>query len=155
MMVLPVGFRFQPTDEEPMSFYLSRKVRGEDLFWDGVGEFDIYGQKAPWQICGDQEENLLYVFSRLKKLSKNRVARTAGCGVWHENFSDKIYDNQGGVIGARKLFCFRVKEGSCMKKTKWIMHEFSLVVVGEQEKITDWVLSVHHPKEKIRIKSWG
>jgi hypothetical protein len=42
-----------------------------------------------------------------------------------------------------------------MKKTNWIMHEFSLVVVGEQENIADWVLSVYHPKEKIRIKSWG
>jgi hypothetical protein len=96
----------------------------------------MYGEKAPWQIC-DQEEKV-YFFTRLKKLSKNRVARTAGCGVWHENSTNKIYDNQGDVIGARKLFCFKVKEGSRMKKSDWIMHEFSLV--GEQERTANWVL---------------
>ncbi|XP_059451331.1 NAC domain-containing protein 19-like [Corylus avellana] len=140
---MPVGFRFQPTDEELVAFYLLNKVRGEDLGWDGIGEFDIYGEKAPWQFCGDQEK--LYVFTRLKKLSKNRVARTAGCGVWHENSSVKIYDDQGDVIGARKLFSFKVKEGSCMKKSNWIMHEFSFV--GERERTTDWVLCTIQKKE--------
>jgi hypothetical protein len=64
MMMMPVGFRFHPTDEELVGFYLLKKVRGEDLGWDGIGEFDIYGEKAPWQFCGDQEK--LYVFTRLK-----------------------------------------------------------------------------------------
>jgi hypothetical protein len=98
MMMMPVGFCFQPTDEELVSFYLLKRVRGEDLGWDGIGEFDIYGENAPWQFCGNQEfcgdQEKLYVFTRLKKLSKNRVARTAGCGgVWHENSSDKIVGN--------------------------------------------------------------
>jgi hypothetical protein len=136
MMMIPVGFHFQPTDEELVLFYLLNKVRGEDLGWDGIGEFDIYGEKDPWQFCGDQEK--LYVFTRLKKLSKNRIVRTAGCGVWHENSINKIYDSQGNVIGAKKLFSFKMKEGSCMKKSNWIMHEFSFV--GEQEQTTDWVL---------------
>jgi hypothetical protein len=55
----------------------------------------IYMVKTPWQIYGDfcDQEEKLYNFTRLKKLSRNRVARTAGCGVWHENSSDNIYDN--------------------------------------------------------------
>ncbi|XP_059439493.1 NAC domain-containing protein 19-like [Corylus avellana] len=137
---MPVGFRFEPTDEELVGFYLLNKARGEDVGWDGIRDFDIYGEKAPWQFCGDQEEKL-YVFTRLKKLSKNRVARTAGCGVWHENSSDKIYDAQGDVIGARKLFCFKVKK----QKSNWLMHEFSLV--GEGERTTDWVLCTIQKKE--------
>jgi hypothetical protein len=149
MMMMPVGFRFRPTDEELVGFYLLNKVRGEDLGWDGIGEFDIYGEKAPWEFCGDQEEKL-YVFTRLKQLSKNRVSRTAGCGVWHENSSDKIYDGQGDVIGARKLFSFNVKEGSCMKKSNWIMHEFSFV--GEREQTTDWVLCTIQKKESSGVK---
>jgi hypothetical protein len=144
MMMMPVGYRFQPTDDELVGFYLLKKVRGEELGWDGIGELDIYGEKAPWQFCGDQEK--LYVFTRLKYLSKNRVARTAGCGgVWHENSSDKIYDDQGDVIGARKLFSFMVKEGSCRKKSNWIMHEFSFA--GELERKTDWVLCTIQKKE--------
>jgi hypothetical protein len=80
MMMMPVGFRFQPTDEELVGFYLLNKVRGEDMGWDGIREIDIYGEKAPWEFCGGQEK--LYIFTRLKRLSKNRVARTAGGAVY-------------------------------------------------------------------------
>jgi hypothetical protein len=118
---LPVGFRFRPSDEELVRDYLLKKVKGEELPWDGIGECDLYGEKPPWQICGDQEDEKVYFFARLKKLSKSRVARTAGSGVWHENSSHHTYDEEGDVIGSRKLFCFKVKDGSTM------MHEFSLV----------------------------
>jgi hypothetical protein len=52
----------------------------------------MYGEKPPWQICGNEFEKV-YFFTELKKLSKNRVARITGCGVWHENSSGNIYDN--------------------------------------------------------------
>ncbi|XP_062173478.1 NAC domain-containing protein 41-like [Alnus glutinosa] len=128
--MLPLGFRFKPTDEELISHYLVNKVKGEQLSWDGIPDCDLYGEKPPWEICGDKDEKA-YFFTELKKLSKNRVARTTGCGVWHENCTVKIYDNRGDIIGARKLFNFNVKEGSTTKNSNWIMHEFSLV--GEQQ----------------------
>jgi hypothetical protein len=136
--MLPLGFRFKPTDEELISHYLVNRVKGEQLSWDGIPDCDLYGEKPPWEICGDKEEEKAYFFTELKKLSKNRVARTAGCGVWHENSSVKIYDNRGDIIGARKLFNFNVKEGSTTKNSSWIMHEFSLV--GEQQQGTNLVL---------------
>jgi len=135
---LPVGFRFRPSDEELVRDYLLKKVMGEELPWDGIGECDLYGEKPPWEICGDQEGEKVYFFAKLRKLSKSRVARTAGSGVWHENSSHNIYDEEGDVIGARKLFCFKVKDGSTMKRSDWIMHEFSLV--GEHEQSANWVL---------------
>jgi hypothetical protein len=135
---LPVGFRFRPSDEELVRDYLLKKVKGEELPWDGIDECDLYGEKPLWQICGDQEDEKVYFFARLKKLSKSRVARTAGSGVWHENASHHIYDEEGEVIGSRKLFCFKVKDGSTMKRSDWVMHEFSLV--GEHEQSTKWVL---------------
>ena len=76
MMMMPVGFRFQPTDEELVGFYLLKKVREEDLGWDGIGEFDVYGEKAPVQFCDDQEK--LYVFIRLKK-TKQKSSGTNRC----------------------------------------------------------------------------
>ncbi|XP_062173465.1 NAC domain-containing protein JA2-like [Alnus glutinosa] len=135
---LPAGFHFMPSDEELVRDYLLKKVMGEELPWDGIGECDLYGAKPPWEICGDQEGEKVYFFAKLKKLSKNRVARTAGSGVWHENSSHHIYDEEGDVIGARKLFCFKVKDGSSMKRSDWVMHEFSLV--GEHEQCTKWIL---------------
>jgi hypothetical protein len=107
--MLPVGFRFRPSDEELITNYLLNKVKGQPLNWDDIRESYMYGEKLPWQICGDlcdQEENL-YFFTRLKKLSKNQVARTTGYGVWHENFSDNVYDNQGNIIGAKKTVLFQ------------------------------------------------
>ncbi|XP_062173458.1 NAC domain-containing protein 41-like [Alnus glutinosa] len=107
---LPAGFRFCPSDEELVRDYLLKKAMGEELPWDGIGECDLYGEKPPWEICGDQEGEKVYFFAKLRKISKSRVARTAGSGVWHENSSHHIYDEEGDVIGARKLFCF--KKGS-------------------------------------------
>jgi hypothetical protein len=135
---LPAGFRFCPSDEELVRDYLLKKAMGEELPWDGIGECDLYGEKPPWEICGNQDSEKVYFFAKLKKLSKNQVARTAGSGVWHENSSHHIYDEEGDVIGARKLFCFKVKDGSSMKRSNWVMHEFSLV--GEHEHSTNWVL---------------
>jgi hypothetical protein len=134
------GFRFRPYDDELITDYLLKKIKGEALPWEGIVECDIYGERSPWEICGDlsDPEEKVYFFTRRKKLSKNRVGRTAGCGVWHENSTVKIYDYKGDAIGVRKLFSFMVKQGTCKKKSDWIMHEFSLI--GEQEQDTDWVL---------------
>ncbi len=149
-MLLPPGFRFRPFDEELIIQYLLKKVRGEELPWEGIHEFDIYGDKAPWEIFDDivygQEEEKHYLFTRLKKINK-RVTRTAGCGTWHENSCNQIYDDQGQhVIGLNKQFCFKVKQESRMKKSKWIMHEFSLAGVLLEQYCTTWVLCTVNKK---------
>ena len=81
----------------------------------------------------------VYFSTKLKKLLKN-VGRT----VWNESCTDKIYDYKGNVIGARKLFCFKVKQESWTMKSNKIMHEFSLV--GKQEQ-TFWILCTLQKKE--------
>lgn len=57
-----------------------------------------------------------------------------------------MYDKSGKhVIGLNKLFSFKVKDGSRMEKSGWIMHEFSLAgvsLVGEREKSNKLVLCV-------------
>jgi hypothetical protein len=106
-----LGFCFRPYDDELITDYLLKKIKGEALPWEGIVECDVYGEMSPWEICGDlfDPEEKVYFFTRRKKLSKNRVGRTADCGVWHENFAVEIYDYKGNVIGARKLFSFMVK----------------------------------------------
>lgn len=157
-MIPPVGFRFRPSDEEIIIGYLLKKVRGQELSWDGIHEFDLYGEKAPWEMFdglhGEEEKH--YLFTSLKKFSK-RVARTAGCGTWHEGYCNQIYDSQGQhVIGLNKQFCFKVKHGLCTKKSDWIMHEFSLAgifLAGEQERSSTWVLCTVHKKGSETRKS--
>ena len=116
-----------------------KRLKDEELSLDGISELDLYGEKYLWEIGGDisNPKDNIYFFTKLKKLFENRVGRTASYGVWNESSTDKIYDYKGDVIGARKLFCFKVKQGSCITKSNKIMHEFSLV--GKQEQ-TFWVL---------------
>jgi hypothetical protein len=100
---------------------------------DGISELDLYSEKYLWEICGDiyNLKDNVYLFTRPKKLSKNRVGQTTGCWVWNESSTDKIYDYKGDIIGARKFFCLKVKQGSCTTKSNKIMLWFSLV--GKQE----------------------
>ncbi|KAH7839192.1 hypothetical protein Vadar_000925 [Vaccinium darrowii] len=150
-MSVPRGYLFMPTDEELLVFYLGRKSKGLPLPCDIVIERDMYGvhDKAPWQVFKDEDpwkisktrddkgnivktEGTIYVFTTLIKASKNRIARTAGCGVWHaETALEKVWDDHGRVIGYKRMMCFQITNESGMtdrseRKGHWIMHEYSL-----------------------------
>jgi len=43
------GFRFHPTDEELVTFYLRRKVAGKRLSIEIIKDFDIY-KHDPWDL---------------------------------------------------------------------------------------------------------
>lgn len=55
---LAPGFRFHPTDEELVSYYLKRKVLGKPVRFDAIGEVDIY-KHEPWDLAGSLS---LFVF---------------------------------------------------------------------------------------------
>lgn len=48
---LAPGFRFHPTDEELVSYYLKRKVLGKPVRFDAIGDADIY-KYEPWDLAG-------------------------------------------------------------------------------------------------------
>ena len=48
---LPPGFRFHPTDEELISYYLKRKICGKRIEFDAIGEIDLY-KYDPWDLPG-------------------------------------------------------------------------------------------------------
>jgi hypothetical protein len=48
---LPPGFRFHPTDQELVAFYLKRKVCGKRIEFDVVAEVDLY-KCEPWDLPG-------------------------------------------------------------------------------------------------------
>ncbi|KAH7853941.1 hypothetical protein Vadar_008334 [Vaccinium darrowii] len=155
-MIIPPGYLFRPTDEELLVFYLGRKIKGLPLPSDVFIERDIYGvgDKAPWQIFSDEDpweickngmkiEGTIYVFTNLIKASKNRIARIAGCGVWHaEAALEQVVDDYGHVLGYKRLLCFQItNESGVMDKSvtkgHWIMHEYSLSGGGDN---TEYVL---------------
>ncbi|KAL0817361.1 hypothetical protein Bca101_073805 [Brassica carinata] len=73
---LAPGFRFHPTDEELVSYYLKRKVMGKPVRFDAIGDVDIY-KHEPWDLavfsvlfaCVSGNEVCYSVFGYLKVLS--------------------------------------------------------------------------------------
>lgn len=48
---LPPGFRFHPTDEELVNYYLKRKIHGLEIELDIIPEVDLY-KCEPWDLAG-------------------------------------------------------------------------------------------------------
>ena len=48
---LAPGFRFHPTDEELVWYYLKRKVAGKSFRFDAISVVDIY-KIEPWDLPG-------------------------------------------------------------------------------------------------------
>ncbi|KAK4416930.1 NAC domain-containing protein 60 [Sesamum alatum] len=152
-LILPPGFHFTPSDQELITFYLSRKAMGLELPWNPLLEKTIYGENTdPWDVFSDVQwdtsvtgaegkecknvKSVVYVFTKLSKVNgKTRIARTAGCGTWDgQTGARKIYNNSGQLIGQMKMFTFTVKnppsDGTKQRDHHWIMHEYSLAGVS-------------------------
>ena len=54
------GFRFHPTEEELLDFYLSRVVHGKKLHFDIIGVLNIY-RYDPWDLPGTSTSNNIMV----------------------------------------------------------------------------------------------
>lgn len=48
---LPPGFRFHPTDEELVAYYLKRKINGKKIELEIIPEVDLY-KCEPWDLPG-------------------------------------------------------------------------------------------------------
>lgn len=49
---LPPGFRFHPTDDELVSYYLKRKVDGKKIELEVIPVIDLY-KFDPWELPGN------------------------------------------------------------------------------------------------------
>ncbi|TYJ18944.1 hypothetical protein E1A91_A09G157000v1 [Gossypium mustelinum] len=57
---LPPGFRFHPTDEELVGYYLKRKTQGLEIELEVIPVIDLY-KFDPWELPG----TFLHIFSLL------------------------------------------------------------------------------------------
>jgi hypothetical protein len=48
---LPPGFRFHPTDEELVAYYLNKKINGHKIDLEIIAEVDLY-KCEPWDLPG-------------------------------------------------------------------------------------------------------
>lgn len=56
-MSLPPGFRFHPTDDELVGYYLKRKVDGLKIELEVIPVIDLY-KLEPWELPGNMTRSV-------------------------------------------------------------------------------------------------
>ncbi|KAF2302239.1 hypothetical protein GH714_033844 [Hevea brasiliensis] len=138
MVPLP-GFRFHPTDEELVGFYLRRKVENKPIALQLIKHIDIY-KYDPWElpkvissVVGDNKEWYFFCIRGRKYRNSIRPNRVTGSGFWKATGIDKpIYSSSSIIkasqkcIGLKKCLVFYRGTAGKGTKTDWMMHEFRL-----------------------------
>ncbi|KAJ8750362.1 hypothetical protein K2173_014277 [Erythroxylum novogranatense] len=134
-VMLP-GFRFHPTDEELVGFYLKRKIQQRTLPIELIKQVDIY-KYDPWDLpklaTTGEKEWYFYCPRDRKYRNSARPNRVTGAGFWKATGTDRpIYSSDGTkCIGLKKSLVFYRGRAARGIKTDWMMHEFRLPSLGE------------------------
>ncbi|CAA6665851.1 unnamed protein product [Spirodela intermedia] len=130
---VPPGFRFHPTDEELLYYYLRKKVAYEPIDLDVIRDVDL-NKIEPWDLkdrcrIGSGPQNEWYFFSHKDKKypTGTRTNRATNAGFWKATGRDKsIHLTNSKRIGMRKTLVFYTGRAPHGQKTDWIMHEYRL-----------------------------
>ncbi|XP_043705057.1 NAC domain-containing protein 1-like [Telopea speciosissima] len=162
---LPPGFRFHPTDEELIMYYLRNQTMSRPCpVSDIIPEIEIY-KFDPWELPekADFGEKEWYFFSPRDRKYPNgiRPNRATGSGYWKATGTDKAIHSGSQYVGVKKALVFYIGRPPKGVKTDWIMHEYRLgdsnrrpanKLVGSM-RLDDWVLCRIYKKRHLSSSS--
>ncbi|XP_030492166.2 NAC domain-containing protein 43-like [Cannabis sativa] len=129
---VPPGFRFHPTEEELLQYYLKKKVSNQSIDLDVIRDVDL-NKLEPWDIqerckIGTTPQNDWYFFSHKDKKypTGTRTNRATAAGFWKATGRDKVIYSNSKRIGMRKTLVFYKGRAPHGLKSDWIMHEYRL-----------------------------
>ncbi|CAG7881561.1 protein BEARSKIN2 [Brassica rapa] len=129
---VPPGFRFHPTDEELLHYYLKKKISYHKFEMEVIREVDL-NKLEPWDLqerckIGSTPQKEWYFFSHKdrKYPTGSRTNRATHAGFWKATGRDKCIRNSYKKIGMRKTLVFYKGRAPHGQKTDWIMHEYRL-----------------------------
>nr|GMD14423.1 NAC domain-containing protein 89-like [Ipomoea batatas] len=128
------GFRFSPTDEELISYYLKKKLEAFDECVDVIPEVEIW-RHEPWDLPAKsvvQSDNEWFFFSpRGRKYPNGSQSRRATeSGYWKATGKERNVKSGSKVIGTKRTLVFHTGRAPKGQRTQWIMHEYC---IGEKE----------------------
>ncbi|CAK7331959.1 unnamed protein product [Dovyalis caffra] len=140
MEELPLGYRFYPTEQELISFYLHNKLEGRRPELQRViPDISIYDIE-PWdlpqlsgEVCqGDSEQWFFFTPRQEREARGGRPNRTTASGYWKATGSPGyVYSSDNRVIGLKKTMVFYMGKAPSGRKTKWKMNEYRAIEVHE------------------------
>lgn len=160
---LPPGFRFHPTDEELIMFYLRNQATSKPCPVSIIPEVDIY-KFDPWQLPEKAEfgEKEWYFFTPRDRKYPNGVRpnRATVSGYWKATGTDKAIHSGSKYVGVKKALVFYKGRPPKGIKTDWIMHEYRLTDSRKQPnkniksmRLDDWVLCRIYKKRQTAGKA--
>ncbi|KAJ0969380.1 hypothetical protein J5N97_022257 [Dioscorea zingiberensis] len=128
-LVMP-GFRFHPTEEELIEFYLRRKVEGKRFNVELITFLDLY-RYDPWELPAlaaiGEKEWYFYVPRDRKYRNGDRPNRVTTSGYWKATGADRMIRAESSrPIGLKKTLVFYSGKAPKGIRSSWIMNEYRL-----------------------------
>jgi hypothetical protein len=127
---LPSGFRSQPTDQELILHYLSKRAASLPCPAPIIAEVDIY-KFEPWDLPAKAtfgKDEWYFYHRNYYQPNSMRLNRRAGCGYWKSTGAGKPIHSTvtGESVGVKNALVFYKGRPPTGTKSNWIMYEYRL-----------------------------
>ncbi|ESQ50154.1 hypothetical protein EUTSA_v10002300mg [Eutrema salsugineum] len=124
------GFRFSPSDIELISYYLRRKIYGDENSVAVIAEVEIY-KFEPWDLPGESklksENEWFYFCARGKKYPHgSQSGRATQVGYWKATGKVRTVKVGNQTVGTKRTLVFHIGRAPRSERTEWIMHEYCI-----------------------------